>query len=273
MSQRGKNDYEYYKMENITQYKWMANFYREIVGQRGHFEAQFEVLESIFQRNSISKNDKILDAACGTGDVAKKLFYQEYKNIHALDGSKEMLDQFDEYNKFPIPVEHYRWENLDTYFNLNGEFDVIYILGHSLPHASTKTLPDIISNIFRGLRENGIFIFDMRNWQRDINNRLIQPNREERVYRFLGEFCIKSDCYWVEDKVSYINSLQIVNYRCRKINENCLGWESEITFDLKYSVFHHSEVLTWLSDAGFKDLNVEIQQYTNWPYLVFVCRK
>ena len=260
-------------MENITQYKWMANFYREIVRQRGHFEAQLEVLESIFKRNSISKNAKILDAACGTCDVVKKLFYQGYRNIHALDGSKEMLSQYKKNNKLPISADHCRWENIDTYLNLNGKFDVIYMLGHSLPHAGTKILPGIVSNIFKGLNNNGFFIFDMRNWQRDINNRLVQPNREEGIYRFLGEFYINGDWHWVEDKVSYVNSSQIVSYRCRKANENRMGWKSEVTFDLTYSIFHRSEMLTWLLNVCFKEINIEIQKYLNWPYLLFVCRK
>lgn len=261
------------KRPNVMQYGTMAKFFRTILQQRNHFCSQVAVLESILNKNTVIKQARILDAACGTGDVASKLFRKGYQNIYAIDGSKKMLEQREKHAQSYIHAEHCLWENVGGFFKRHGQFDIIYILGHSLPHATVEDMPIILENIFRGLSNQGIFIFDMRLWEKDQSDRLIQPNRPEGFYRYLGTVSVNNCSYLIEDSVSYSHSSQIVDYKARKIQGNAVVGDSEISWQLRYSIFHHSEMQTWLSTAGFNKDNIEIQQYAEWPYLVFVCNK
>lgn len=255
------------------QYDAMAKFFRAIVQLRNHFDSQLNVLESILNRNGVAKHARILDAACGTGDVAIRLFDKGYREVYAIDGSQEMLNQVGKRVQSCIHTEHCLWENISEFFKRQGQFDLIYILGHSLPHAAIEDIRIILKSIFNGLNDQGIFVFDMRLWTQDRDNRLIQSNREEGIYRFLGTIGINNCTYWVEDKVSYQDSCQVVSYRVRKVRSTGVGYDLELCWDLRYSTFHHSKIQNWLSAAGFNKSKTEVQQYSEWSYLIFVCNK
>ena len=108
--------------------------------QREHFEAQVLLLDFISNRKGISKNSRILDAACGTGDVVLEHNKKGFNKVSALDGSEVMLEQFPA-KSLPFSVECCNWKSLGKYFDRYGQFDFIYILGNSFPHLEIESIP------------------------------------------------------------------------------------------------------------------------------------
>ena len=252
----------------MSNYTMLSKCYREIMKQRGHFEKQVSLLDFIFKRKKISKNKRILDAACGPGDVVLELYIKGFNQLAALDGSKDMLDQLT-VKAPPFSVEYCDWKFLSRYFDEKGQFDIIYILGHSLPHLKIEIIPETFQMIHEGLNDGGLFIFDIRPWEYTVDGKLKQPHRVPGVYRLLGIVHIDGNEYWIEEKVSYTKNYQKVLYRFTNVDNNAAYIEEE----LRYSIFDHLQAQEWLQMAGYAKNKIETLQHPSWPHLVIVCEK
>ena len=258
---------------SVDQYTRMSHFYRGILKHRKHFENQSEVVDAIIQETFKSNNLSILDAACGTGDVVEILYNSGYKNISATDGSEEMIKFFSKDLIKKIQVQVCPWINLDDYFLKNNPFDLIYILGHSLPHACIDEIPRIFSYIYKGLKPNGIFLFDVRTWVKGEDQKLIQPGRPANVYRDLGIVTTEDGNYHIEDKVTYNDNIQHAVYRIRKLLSENPESNSEEILELNYSIFNVHEAISMLELAGFNPDKIQQLKFDNWSYIVIKCTK
>jgi ubiquinone/menaquinone biosynthesis C-methylase UbiE len=75
----------------IDTYDRFAVHYRALLQPREHFRWQRELLLKLFRFHGITPSARILDAACGTGDVLADLNQLGFRNLMGIDGSAVML--------------------------------------------------------------------------------------------------------------------------------------------------------------------------------------
>jgi len=253
-------------MATTNSYSVLSKIFRQFAQERGHFESQARVLKLLFDEYSISQNAHILDAACGTGDVATTIYSGGYSGVHAIDGSSHMLSQFPvESPKYP--VRQVDWLSLPSVFQEWGLFDFVYFLGHSLPHLSTNNLPLVFRSVFEGLRGGGVLAFDVRSWGAKQDGTITQPGREEGVARYLGEVYADEIEYRLFEEVSYSNSLY-------SLSPTSSGGHA-MRETLAYHMYHWKDAMALLEDAGFAREDQKIYDFRKceWPYLVITAKK
>ncbi|MCK9628318.1 MAG: class I SAM-dependent methyltransferase [Bacteroidales bacterium] len=156
----------------LSQYSKFAPYYKAIGEKRGHFDAQTMFLKNILKCHS-SESYTILDASCGTGNVLLNLseIFPNYK-LFGTDGCPEFVLQANRLvGSKSINIQCTEWLNLRNVFEPN-KFDLIYILGNSIGHASSiNEFSQILSIIKTLLKDGGSFIFDLRTWSDCDNNK------------------------------------------------------------------------------------------------------
>lgn len=250
-------------------YDTLAQFYRQLLESRGHFSKQFALINLIFETEYLPAEPRILDAACGTGDVATLLYGSGFHKIEGIDGSQAMIDQRDGDN---VPMRHLSWMDLRSYFSEHGKYDLIFLLGNSLAHASVNRIPSILASLYDGLNAGGILLLDLRAWERNPEGLLMEPSRPPSIYRYLGRIEALGQDSWLYDRVEYDNLTQRVTYRLQPVELDKQGsgmTEAHVT----YYTFDHQLVTEMLLSVGFNRNCVETRSLPSWPYLVVVARK
>ncbi len=253
-------------------YDELAAFYDDIMGNRKHFRDQEQLILKICKEYGLTKKSRFLDAACGTGIVVRMLYKKGYTNINGTDGSEKMIKS-SKLNSFGDLFFVYKWIDLHNYFIKHKKYDLIYILGNSLPHVYKKDLDEIFENIYEGLKNGGLFTFDIRNWV-NINGNLKQPNRPEGIRRCLGEIGKSKKKISVYDQVEYKNGVQNVTYYIYKVSEKKL--KPDYTVTLRYRVYEENYVTNKLIKAGFKKEKIKILRFLEkppWPYSLIISVK
>lgn len=249
-------------------YALFSKFYRQMAVQRKHFDDQFEVLQDLLHRYDVNPSSCILDAACGTGDVPLRLHDAGYKNISAVDGSAEMLDQVTPRQREIMSVERCDWTRLSEHFGKHGRFDLIYIMGHSLPHLPVSELTSVLVQVRSGLNPGGQFFFDIRPWERDSDGALRQPGRPPSADRDLGTVQIDGKDYLLVDRVNYDGSVQTVTYLLTETGSP----GSTLRTQVSYSIYSQEEATEYLVAAGFPRSGIEVTRHPKWSYLVIVAK-
>jgi SAM-dependent methyltransferase len=256
-------------MERInteTGYKLLAPIYRQIGEHRGYFIKEALLLEQIFDLEGVPRGSKILDAACGTGDVICKLYYRGFK-VFASDGSYDMLAQWIK-DAPKIPHERCYWAELNNIFAKYRNFDVIFMLCNSIAHASPDTIRyKLFKYVYSGLKKNGIFLFDIRPWERDATDKIEETGRKSDIERVLQMVNLPDGRYWLKDKVSYTKNRQIVEYTLSKSSNPKAKHKAKIG----YYMFDWKEARKWLTDVGFRD--IKVLKFQDWDYLVMFSRR
>jgi SAM-dependent methyltransferase len=252
----------------MSEYEFLfSKCYPDLVREREHFPRQIALLEQLFGRYGISKNSRILDAACGTGDVAMGLFDRGYVGIAGLDGSKDMLDQLRERFGSKIRIDLWDWVEVQKYFDSTEHFDFVYILGNSISHLDRALFPRVLKSIHDGLKPSGKLVLDMRRWDRDSLGQLTQKGREPQQYHMH----IDGVEHLVDERFSYdyVKSCQMVSYEFYKVGDKMSTSKTSLT----YSLFDQTEICQWLKDAGFAESEVDPIQRSTWSYMVIVSMK
>lgn len=254
-------------------YDILAQFYRQLLKPRDHFSKQVVLLKLIIETAALPSIPRILDAACGTGDVASLLYEEGFHDLEAIDGSRAMIDQRNVKN--PVPMRHVSWTDLQRYFLEHGTYDLIFILGNSLAHAPVNQILFMLASLHEGLNAGGILLLDLRAWKKNLEGVLVEPSRPPDVYRYLGRIeAFEQDCL-LYDRVEYGNFTQRVTYRLQPIG--AVGEDKQdsgmIEAHLTYHTFDHQLVTDMLLSVGFQHNCVETRSVPAWPYLVVVARK
>ena len=250
-------------------YKTMAWFYRELIQSTGRLYDEIQLVLAILKRIGLTEQARILDFACGTGDVLAKLHSKAFKQVIGLDGSQAMIDRTKEL-KTDITFKCCRWSRLSNFFSEQGPFDFAFALSISLPHIDKNELGAVLSDLRKGIRKGGWLCFDFRNWIRSGSGKIIEPDRPEGVFRWCGVFNIKDDYFFVDDKCSYDDYRQHVLYRIRKRGKDGYGYcdEQELTFS--YAIIKMEEYIAAVQKAGF--VEIEVSKPFDWPYLVLTAQ-
>lgn len=251
----------------LTAYDALARFYGPLVRQSGRVETEIALLCMLLRRAGVPQSARILDAACGTGDVLAGLRRHGYTRSVGLDGSPGMVAYAREILT-PTDVTVCDWSSLSDYFKSNGTFDVVFLLSMSLPHAMQEDLPTIIESIQNGLNPNGLLFFDTRDWHLEPDGTLKEWNRPATVYRWLEPVTIADKLYWIDDQCFYDANRQHVIYRigdCESSSDTTIE-----KVELSYAAVPLDQWRHWLRESGFEE--IEAMQPRDWPYIVLRAR-
>lgn len=134
--------------------------------------------DTIFPLNSytlsmLEKNLKgkktLLDIACGSGTYSIELEKLGHK-VTAIDLDVEMIEKARK--KSNGSIEYITMNMLDI-DKINGKFDGIFCIGNSLVHLDNmKEIEDFFGKVYKLLEDNGIFIFQIINYDRILKNNI-----------------------------------------------------------------------------------------------------
>lgn len=121
------------------------------------YEKYAQNIQTLVEENNIEK-DTMLELACGTGRLTQ-YFFGNFKKIHALDLSKEMLEVFKA--KFVRDDVTLYQEDMVNFSNPNS-YDLIVILLDSINYLrDEKDLEKLLENSYKNLKKGGLLVFDL----------------------------------------------------------------------------------------------------------------
>lgn len=171
-------------MENYGQF---ANIYDKLMDDFDYSNWAEYIIE-ILKRNEV-KTNKILELACGTGNLTEELLKRNYK-VDAFDLSNDMLIQAQQkLSKF----KNLRLFQMDmTNFKLSSTYDVVISICDSLNYIlKAEDLEKVFSNVYNHLNPGGIFIFDINSEykiQTVLGNNIFIEDRDDVFYTWDNAF-------------------------------------------------------------------------------------
>lgn len=185
------------------EYSKLAPYYHYIGKARGHFQTQQNYLSEILKNNN--DTNSVLDASCGTGDVLNGLakMFPSIK-FYGSDISNHLLNRA--FNQPYLNEDNIKlsdWEQVSEIFPQN-KIDFIYILGNSIAHAtSIDKLEKIFSEVNKLLKADGLFIFDVRPWHKNIKEESFNEPYKEKYINIVNDkiaFSYKTNYFYKEKR-------------------------------------------------------------------------
>ncbi len=131
-------------------YEKLSSVYQELVGT-------IQGSQYFYQLAKKYLNGKLLDCACGTGELVS-LFYENKYEIYGFDLSAEML------SKCCYPHLVKQANMID--FHYDTKFDGVMCFCDSINYLlSIEDITKFFTNVYQHLNNNGIFIFDMHRYE------------------------------------------------------------------------------------------------------------
>jgi len=185
---------------NIAPYELLASIYNKITKQKSVLYNEYKE----YIRDHFNRDIQILDAACGTGTLIKKLS-SFTKNIDGLENSHKMAEIARQKTGKKIYTHSF------VNFNLNKKYDLILSTFDSVNYILNKEdLARVFKSFLSHLRNNGSIIFDIntlnkfKNHYNDIiklkiNNYIVffRSSYKRPFWRLKIEF-IKNEKYFIE---------------------------------------------------------------------------
>ena len=183
------------------------------------------------------KKENMLELAAGSG-MLTNYFFDEFKNIDALDISPDMLNVFaKKYDNDNINLIYYDMVEFEN----PGKYDLIVILLDSINYVTDpKELKKLFDNCYKNLKEDGLLVFDI--------------NSEYKMTEIFGSNCYVyeyEDIFYTWDNF-YEDDL--VDMHLNFFVENEDGSYKRIYEYQQERVYKTSEVKNMVEQAGFKDI-------------------
>lgn len=165
-------------MDKIIQfYDEMADYYHLIFQDWDiSIQRQASILNHMFEKLNITRNDTILDCACGIGTQALGLANLGY-NITGSDISEGEIERAKkEAAKRNLCIDYFAADfcNLSAVFQ--KKFDVIIAMDNALPHLTEpKQLKQAASSIYARLNTGGTFIASVRDYDSILSDKPHSP--------------------------------------------------------------------------------------------------
>ncbi|BAY81636.1 hypothetical protein NIES267_11130 [Calothrix parasitica NIES-267] len=243
----------------------------------------------------LPKDADLLDLCCGTGNLMQALLHKGYR-VTGLDGSETMLD----YARRNAPQGEFVLGDARS-FNLPERFDGVVSSSASLNHIlSIDELNRVFSSVYRALKPNGLFMFDlnhagqMQKWwnsqisEGEIESELawyITPNYDStdrmgnfKVTMYQTPTKVRRNGGW--KKLMYkLLSLRLLTRFRLKVLSNFQQWENWQRSDITYDVrgYYPEEVKAALEEVGFTQIQIKTidgkTDLDNNHSAYFICRK
>lgn len=142
----------------MTEYSQFAHVYDAFM-KDAPYDMWVSFTEEVCRKYHLSI-EKIIDLGCGTGEISLRLAKKGYF-VTGVDLSQEMLTIADQ--KSQVQDLHVNWieQDLRTLEGISG-FDLAISYCDVINYiAELDDLKKTFGNVYRGLRENGLFIFDV----------------------------------------------------------------------------------------------------------------
>lgn len=253
----------------IRSYGEFAKYYQLLIAGRDHATKQAHLLDVFLQ--NLPAGSRVLDAACGAGDVLEILATRYPHRLAGSDGSTAMLKFALERPPLRgVPLSHSYFSRLNELIPHQGRFDLIYFLGNAIAHSSDKKeILECLIQTRHALEPKGKVIFDFRHWiYSDELNQLIEPGRpiKEEKQVPLGQ-TPQNDSPLIEmgEICYYADGRQFIEYRIRVKGLDSPGETEVITFS--YLPFVRSEAIEMLVEAGFQGCGI-IEPHSDYKYVV-----
>lgn len=254
-------------------YSAFAPFYRQLAWNMNLFANEYALINGVLCGNEHSKQYRILDAACGTGDVLHEMMNNGYDAVLGSDVCSEMMSLAEP--KIASRLYQCSWEELGNLL-LNQQLrDVVFILANSLAHMPPDRQSKLFASVYEGLSPNGLFIFDIRDWARE----RLRMEASGGRWNPSGKCAIGGHRYIVsERRVLTSDSIQEVTYKIEHDGGSCCGSAGSKCIPLRYHIFSEAEVLPKLEAVGFRTVEFMPARTIatgehKWPYALVVARK
>lgn len=183
------------------------------------------------------KKENMLELAAGSG-MLTNYFFDEFKNIDALDISPDMLNVFaNKYDNDNVNLIYYDMVEFEN----PGKYDLIVILLDSINYVTDpKELKKLFTNCYKNLKEDGLLVFDI--------------NSEYKMTEIFGSNCYVyeyEDIFYTWDNF-YEDDL--VDMHLNFFVENEDGSYKRIYEYQQERVYKTAEVNNMVEQAGFKDI-------------------
>lgn len=147
------------------------------------YDSWVEYIEDVLSSELI-KSPKILDLACGTGNITNRLAQKGYK-LTGVDISPDMLTLAqDKAQKLGVKVKYLNQDISDL--KINDKFDSVLCMCDGINYITDKSkLMGVFQNIYSSLEDRGIFIFDISSFYKIseiLGNNTYAENYEDVSY-------------------------------------------------------------------------------------------
>ena len=224
-------------------------FYKEFSTYYDHI-FQTNTPKVDFLAEQLSKNDRVLDVATGTGNYAIALAQKGY-TVYGLDLSAAMIEQAKAKIKDKELNLSFQVGDMREITNIyDQEFNLIYCIGNSIVHLKNRAeIKQVLQDIYSFLTKKGRLIIQIVNYDRILDKEITSLptiNNEEKDVKLIRNYELK-DSNQVDFKTKLItpqgefeNSVPLYPLRAKQLKEltSNIGFE-KVTFygDFNYGTY------------------------------------
>ncbi|HYF83091.1 MAG TPA: methyltransferase domain-containing protein [Clostridia bacterium] len=185
-------------IENMSRYNEFAEVY-DLFMEDVDYKAWSRYVEEIFGLYGI-KPGRILDTACGTGNITIPLSKSGYE-LWGLDLSEDMLSIAE--SKARTAKQKIRLLNQDmTQMNLKEKFEAVLCMCDGVNYIlDEERLSDYFNAVYKILDKNGIFVFDVSSYNKIrfvLGNNTFHEEKDNKHYIWNNNFNESSDIVEME---------------------------------------------------------------------------
>jgi ubiquinone/menaquinone biosynthesis C-methylase UbiE len=238
----------------------LAWVYDEIYQGFIDYKAEYEFYKNLCNG---SNSNRILEIACGTGNLAKS-FTSDFNLYVGLDLSESMLN----IAKKKFPAGNFIQGDM-RHLNFVKQFDNILITGRSTSYLLNNTdLRQTFKSAHTALEDKGLFIFDCIN--ADLFIPYILKNNHVVHKSTYNEKKFERESNWVENQnhTFHLIDWKSTYYQLNDPEKMVLGNDSTL-----FRVFTIKEITAALQHSGFKILEIMDRETYAFDTNVYVCQK
>ncbi len=248
----------------------IQNFYDNLATQYDKLFLDWEqttkeqavILNKIFEDNGFDYSSKILDCACGIGTQAIGLACLGY-SVTASDISNGELAEAKaraEKANVKIPFENADFCALSKTFT--ELFDIVIAMDNALPHMlSGEDLEKAIKSITNQIKENGIFVGSIRDYDALLKNK--PPYSPPYIHKTDKGQCVSFQTWeWNEDNYKLIQYI-IEDNELLKISR----------FECQYRATRREEMTNLFIKSGCKNVSWLFPEETGFYQPIVIAKK
>ena len=232
-----------YKDMNLLYYKTIAPYYDLIIPR--DIKGICDSVEQFIGR--FLKTKEILDLGCGTGRFAIELAKRGYK-VTGLDITEEMLKVARQNAKKAKIKIKFTYGDIRN-FDLKKKTSIIWARGSIGDLTNMQDIKKALINIRKNLSKNGLFIFDVRDYNDHLKKHAKGYVYDTRIYQ-------KKDVKVIFNfKLALNKRTKIANIRDTVMIESTNGVQNSKGYH-KFRYYTKNELIALVTATGYKIIKV-----------------